>query len=191
MKHAIFLVIAILFSLHSFSQETTNTIDYQFRTIYKNSNNYQEYKVMLKSAYGKLHTDVLDSLKVYSTELTSKNTLINSQKATIEALEKENKETVANLKDVLSKENSIGLFGIQLSKGMYSFILFAIILLLLASLGYYIYMYNNSNVFTVAAKNNLDAAEEELNIFKKKALEKEQKLRRQLQDEIIKNRNSN
>ena len=117
--------------------------------------------------------------------------MINSQKATIEALEKENKETVANLKDVLSKENSIGLFGIQLSKGMYSFILFAIILLLLASLGYYIYMYNNSNVFTVAAKNNLDAAEEELNIFKKKALEKEQKLRRQLQDEIIKNRNSN
>ena len=37
---------------------------------------------------------------------------------------------------------------------------------------------------------DLEDVENELNTFRKKSLEKEQKLRRQLQDEIIKNRNN-
>jgi hypothetical protein len=45
-------------------------------------------------------------------------------------------------------------------------------------------------VLTKEAKANLQEAEEELTLFRKKSLEREQKLRRQLQDEINKNRNN-
>ncbi|WP_347175207.1 hypothetical protein [Polaribacter uvawellassae] len=190
MKFTFTFLFALLFSLNSFSQENTNTIDNQFRTVYKKSNNYLEYKVILKKDYGDIHDNVLDSIKAFNKQLDAKNTLINSQKNTIAILNKEKEETATKLSEALNKENSVSLFGMQLSKGLYSFILFTIIIALLISLGYFVYKFKNSNVLTVAAKNDLEDAENELNTFRKKSLEKEQKLRRQLQDEIIKNRNN-
>lgn len=191
MKFSITLLIAVLFTATSFSQETPlqqNTVDVQFRTLYKNSNNYQEYKVVKKSAYGLLHTNVLDSLKNFKTKIQQKNALISSQKSNIGTLEKDNKEVNTKLTIAISKADSIGLFGIQLAKGMYSILLFAIILALIAMLALFIYKFKNSSVITTEAKSNLAFVENEFNLFRKKALEREQKLRRQLQDEIIKNR---
>ena len=176
-----------------FSQETTtedNTIDYQFRTLYKNSNNYQEYKVVKKVNYGNLHNNVLDSIKQYRAQLKLKNNLINNQKLTISKLEKDNKDVNLKLQTSITKENSISLLGIQLTKSNYSILLFTIIVLLIVGLATFIYKFKNSNIITTEAKSNLYDVEQELNLFRKKSLEKEQKLRRQLQDEINKNRNN-
>jgi len=192
MKFSITLLIAVLFSTTTFSQETIpqqNTVDSQFRTLYKNSNNYQEYKVVKKSAYGVLHTNVLDSLKNFKTQIQRKNALINTQKSTIDTLEKNNKEVNTKLTTAISKIDSIDILGIQLAKGLYSLILFVIIFILAATLALFMYKFKNSNVVTTTAKSNLELIETEFNLFRKKALEREQKLRRQLQDEINKNRN--
>tara|TARA_R110002073_G_scaffold325507_1_gene504587 strand:+ start:1791 stop:2363 length:573 start_codon:yes stop_codon:yes gene_type:complete len=190
MKPTFILLLTFLFSLNSFSQENTNYLDNQFREVYKKSNNYLEYKVILKKDFGNLHNAVLDSIKNFNKQLESKNILINSQKTTIDLLEKEKKETTTKLNEALHKVNSISLFGMQLSKRLYSVILFAIIIALLVSLIYFIFKFNNSDVITLAAKNNLEDVEDEFNSFRKKSIEREQKLRRQLQDEIIKNRNN-
>lgn len=193
MKTKITVYIAVLISLSMFSQETTtedNTIDYQFRTLYKNSNNYQEYKVVKKVNYGNLHNNVLDSIKQYRAQLKLKNSLINNQKLTISKLEKDNKDVNLKLQTSITKENSISLLGIQLTKSNYSILLFTIIVLLIVGLATFIYKFKNSNIITTEAKSNLYDVEQELNLFRKKSLEKEQKLRRQLQDEINKNRNN-
>lgn len=191
MKFRILFLITILFSITATSQTTVdNTIDGQFRDVYKKSNNYQEYKVVLKSAYGTLHSNVLDSVKRLKNDISKLNTELTSKNSSISNLEKENTETKTKLDEALSKEDSISLLGIQLSKGMYSIILFAIITILLLTLLFFIYKFNNSNVLTKEAKANLQEAEEELTLFRKKSLEREQKLRRQLQDEINKNRNN-
>ncbi len=191
MKLSITLIIAILFTATSFAQATTpqqNTVDAQFRTLYKNSNNYQEYKVIKKSAYGLLHTNVLDSLKNFKTQIQHKTTLINSQKSTIDSLEKDNKETNTKLDLAINKADSIGLFGIPLAKATYSLLLFTLILILIAALALFIYKFKNSSVITTEAKSNLEEVENEFHLFRKKSLEREQKLRRELQDEILKNR---
>jgi hypothetical protein len=190
MKPTFTLLLAVLFSLNSFSQENTNSLDNQFRSVYKKSSNYLEYKVILKKDFGDIHNNVLDSLKKFNELLNSKNTVINSQKNTIAILKKEKEVTATKLTEALNKENSISLFGMQLSKGLYSFILFTIIIASLISLGYFVFKFKNSNVVTLVAKNDLENVENELNAYRKKALEREQKLRRQLQDEIIKNRNN-
>jgi predicted nucleic acid-binding Zn-ribbon protein len=191
MKFRILFLITILFSITATSQTSVDkTIDGQFRDVYKKSNNYQEYKVVLKSAYGILHSNVLDSVKRLKSDISKLNTELTSKNSSISNLEKENTETKTKLDEALSKEDSISLLGIQLSKGMYSIILFAIITILLLTLLFFIYKFNNSNVLTKEAKANLQEAEEELTLFRKKSLEREQKLRRQLQDEINKNRNN-
>jgi hypothetical protein len=186
MKFKFTLILTLLFSLNSFSQESSNTIDNQFKTVYKNAESYLDFKIVPKKDYADIHNNVLDSFKKFNTELENKNTLINSQKSTIAVLEKEKKETNIKLTDVLKENTSFSIFGIQL----YSFTLFTIIIALIVALGYFIFKFNNSNVLTVAAKDSLEDAENELNIYRKKALEREQKLRRQLQDEIIKNRSN-
>jgi hypothetical protein len=172
------------------TENTKNTVDNQFRTLYKNSNNYQEYKVIPKKAYGILHNNVLDSLQVFNKELTTKNSLINSQKNTIGTLEKEATITTTKLQEAIAKETSISVFGFQLQKNIYSIILYSIIALLLAATFFFIYKFKNSNVVTSESKSNLEDVENEFNVFRKKALEREQKLRRELQDEINKNRNN-
>lgn len=193
MKTKISLYFAVLFCISLFSQEVTtedNSIDYQFRTLYKNSNNYQEYKVVKKVTYGNLHNNVLDSIKQYQSQLKSKNSLINSQKLTISKLEKDNKDVNTKLQTSITNENSISLIGLQLTKSNYSILLFAIIILLIVGLVTFVYKFKNSNIITTEAKSNLYDVEQELNLFRKKSLEREQKLRRQLQDEINKNRNN-
>lgn len=172
------------------TEKTKNTVDLQFRTLYKNSNNYQEYKVIPKKAFGILHNNVLDSIQLFNKNITAKNTLINSQKNTIDTLEKEATITTGKLNDAIAKETSISVFGFQLQKNIYSIILYSIILLLLAATSFFIYKFKNSSVITSASKSNLEDVENEFNVFRKKALEREQKLRRELQDEINKNRNN-
>ena len=63
-----------------------------------------------------------------------------------------------------------------------------IIIILSGILCYFIFKFKNSHQIIVSAKENLLEAENELVNFKKKSIENDQKLRRQLQDEINKQR---
>ena len=77
-----------------------------------------------------------------------------------------------------------------MSKKNYNLILWSIVLLLLLGLCYYIYKFNNNKHLTKKAQNSLTEIEQELTAYRKRSLENEQKLRRKLQDEINKQRNS-
>lgn len=190
MKPIYSLLIAFFISLTAFSQQKkdTLTIEQQFDKIYRTSSSYQEYKVIGKTRYRALQKGVLDSLKNVQNELITKNQLIVSKNDSIQSL----KQQVATLDTDLQKTNtekdSISLFGMLISKGTYNIILWSIIIVLILVLAYFIYQFKNSHVVTSEAKANLQEVEEELATHKKKSLEREQKLRRQLQDEINKQR---
>ncbi|MFK8060307.1 MAG: hypothetical protein AB8B78_09480, partial [Polaribacter sp.] len=114
------------------------------------------------------------------------------KKETINSAELEIKLTKTRIERdmALKQENSISLFGMQLSKVTYNLLLLSIIVLLLLGLSYFIFKFSRSNVLTKEAQDNLLDVEHEFDQHKKKSLEREQKLRRQLQDEINKQRNS-
>ncbi|NVK53273.1 MAG: hypothetical protein HWD85_10095 [Flavobacteriaceae bacterium] len=191
MKSFIIGIASILLTTTVYSQQDSipaNTLDYQFKTLYRKSSSYQEYKVIKKTSYNQLHKNVLDSIKGLTGIINNNSRLISSQEDTISNLHKTKAATTNKLQVALQKENSISLFGIVLTKSVYATILFSIIFILIVLLLYFIYKFKNSNVLTVAAKSDLQIVEDDFNLFRKKSLEREQKLRRQLQDEIIKNR---
>ena len=169
-------------------QEFPNTIEGQFKKAYKKSNNYQIYKVMKKQRFLTLQKNVLDSISKMKKEAATKQQTINSQLETIASLESKIAKTNEDLVISMNKEDNISLFGLQLSKVMYNTILWGIIATLLAGLLFFIFKFNNNHSLTKEAKNSLADLEQELEQFRKKSLEKEQKLRRQLQDEINKQR---
>lgn len=193
MKLHLLALIALLLSSVSFSQETplddTNSIENQFEEIYKKSSTYQIYKVISKDKYQRLKLNTLDSLKDLKETIAQKESLLLKEKSNIEETKKLLDKAEIDLNTSLKKENSIYIFGSQLSKTAYNLILWGIIVSLLLGLSYFIFKFFRSNILTKEAQNNLLDVEQEFEQHRKKTLVREQKLRRKLQDEINKQRN--
>jgi uncharacterized protein HemX len=80
----------------------------------------------------------------------------------------------------LAKENSISLLGFQVSKVTYNLVLWLIIIVLALALAFFVFKFSKSHILTKEAKENLETVEEDFENHRKKSLEREQKLRRQL-----------
>lgn len=193
MKLHLFSLFLLSISLSISSQETTessNSLENQFDNIYRTSSSYQVYKVISKERFQQLKLNVLDSIKSSKKIIDIKNNLLLTEKSNLEENITLLNKTKLELETTLKKENSISLLGVQISKTTYNISLWSIISILLLSLTYFIFKFFRSNILTKESKNNLIDVEQEFDIHRKKALEREQKLRRQLQDEINKQRNA-
>jgi hypothetical protein len=193
MKSNILFVFLLISSLSSLSQETVqedNSMKGQFDKIYRISTTYQTYKVIGKDRFQKLKENVLDSLIKSKKTISEKESLLRTERANIQKLNTDLTKTKLDLDTALQKENSISLLGIQLNKVTYNLILWFIIISLGLALSFFVFKFSRSNILTNKAQDNLKDVEQEFESHKKKAIEREQKLRRQLQDEINKQRNS-
>ena len=190
MKSLYPLLFVLMVSVSAFAQEKkdTLTIPEQFDKIYRTSSSYQEYKVIRKTRYQELKKGVSDSLNVLKSNVKAKDQLIDEQKDSIQEIKKVADILGMDLKQTITQKNSIAFLGIEFSKSTYNIIVWSLIGILLIALLYFIYQFKNSFAITSQAKNNLEDVEQEFAVHKKKSLEREQKLRRQLQDEINKQR---
>ena len=193
MKRHILTFTAILLSAISFAQETdiedNNSIKNQFDKIHRISTTYKIYKVISIDRYQVLKQNVLDSLNSSKQLISEKESLLVTERSSVKETKVLLAKTKLELDTALKKENSISLFGIQLSKTAYNLSLWSVIITLLIGLSYFIFKFFRSNILTKEAQNNLVDVEQEFEQHRKKTLEREQKLRRQLQDEINKQRN--
>ncbi|PQJ76057.1 hypothetical protein [Polaribacter gangjinensis] len=197
MRLFITVILLILLSNSVFAQtEITEpitepkTIEGQFDKMYRISSTYQTYKVIDKDAFLVLKNNVLDSIKKTKKALVELENLLKEERETIAYLNESMTKTQLELENALTKEDTISLLGIPLSKLTYNLILWTIIIGLAGGLGFFVFKFFRSNVLTKQAQENLITVEEEFEAYRKKAIEREQKLRRQLQDEINKHRNS-
>jgi septal ring factor EnvC (AmiA/AmiB activator) len=193
-KHLLFIAV-LLTSFATFSQNDSEdeklsleegTIDNQFEYVIRRSNNYQDFKVVKKTWLTTLKAHTIDSLKAVHKDLADTRATVDLQAQEISDLKATLESTQANLETTRNEKDNISLFGIQMSKASYKTIMWFIIGCLLALLGLFIYKFNNSNAITRQAKKNLADIEEEFEEHRKTAVEREQKVRRQLQDEINK-----
>ncbi|MBU2940650.1 tRNA (guanine-N1)-methyltransferase [Lacinutrix sp. C3R15] len=169
----------------------TGTINEQFEYILKKSGNFkgtngQPYEAVKRSMFLTLQAHTIDSLKTIHKNLTETQAVVNNQAKEIATL----KTSLSNTQDTLDKTNeekdSMSLFGIAMSKSGYNVLMWSIIGALLAFLLFFIYKFKNSNAITKEANKSLAEIEEEFEEHRKIALEREQKVRRQLQDELNK-----
>ena len=169
---------------------TEGTIDNQFEYVIRRSNSYQEFKVIKKTWLYELKAHTIDTLNAVHKELTDTQVKVKTQSSEIDQLKTELSGTKTNLEDTKKEKDSMALFGIQMSKGGYNGLMWTIIAALLGLLLFFIYKFNNSNAITKQAKKSLLETEEEYEEYRRNSLEREQKVRRQLQDELNKQKNS-
>lgn len=191
-------LVACLFFVVSNAQKTTTTeeedtlsltegtIDNQFEYVIQKSYNYQEYKNVKKTWLYQLKAHTLDSLKALQNDLKTTQSTVDSLAQEIVTLKSNLSETESTLADTNEEKDNMALFGLQMSKNNYNVLMWSIIGALFFLLLIFIYKFRNSNSVTRLAKKSLVETEEEFEEHRRTALEREQKVRRQLQDEINK-----
>ena len=167
-------------------REEINSIDNQFDKIYKKATNYKNYIVILKEQYLNLKSNVLDSLKDSKRLVLEIENRLHTKNSTLKKTKEQLVSAEFNLKEVIQKANSMTFMGVQLNKTSYNLLLWLLIIFLTSTSVYFILKFKKSMTITKEAQRVLLENEKALEIHQKKSLVREQKLRRQLQDEINK-----
>ncbi len=181
-----------LFALQALAQDSIqvrkNTLNEQMTEAFEKSNSYQEYKVIKKTQLATLKRNILDSVSALEKRMFAQKSELELQNNEVDSLRQNLKNTQQNLANAKEKEDGIAIFGILTSKATYNIIMWSIIVILLLISGFLFYRFLNSNKITNAAQLKMAEMEIELEDYRRNSLEREQKLRRKLQDEINKNR---
>jgi len=194
-------LLTFLFSITIFSQTPENesnklslnngTLDNQFEYLITKSNGWrddqgQTYKVIKVNWLSDLKAHTLDSLQSIRKDLMASEITLKAQAKEIADLKNNLSSIQQTLTSTKNEIDSISLFGTPMSKSLYSTIVWSIIGVLLALSLFFIYKFKNSNKITKDAKHALSELENEFEEHRKTAVEREQRVRRQLQDEINK-----
>lgn len=195
-----FLLFAVLvaFTTITFAQTTSEkddklslykgSLENQFEYVIQKSNRYQDYKVVKKNWLITLKSHTLDSLNAIKRELNETMDVVKNQNNEVKELQTSLSNTQQKLDETIEEKDSMSFFGAPMSKSGYNSLMLVIIAALFILLVVFIYKFNSSNRLTKNAKEKLNEVETEFEEHRRIALEREQKVRRQLQDEINKNR---
>lgn len=162
------------------------TIESQFEYLFKKSPNYQEYEMIRKPWAWKMKANVIDTLVSMRASINEAKNTITAQQNQINTLKADLASTNETLTLTTEEKDSISFFGILMNKSGYKALMWGIVAILLGLFGLFVYKFKNSNSITQEARKNLAEVEEEFEAHRSRALEREQKVRRQLQDEINK-----
>ncbi len=162
------------------------TIQEQFEYLFKVSPKWQDYRSIKVNKLFKFRNNVYDSLKLGREKLLEERKIVTSQKVNIDSLNSKLEATNVNLTAVTEEKDNIKFLGIPLSKTGYNTILWSIIAILTGLLLFFIGKFKRSNTITVTANKDKAEIEGEYNDYRTRSIEREQKLRRELQDELNK-----
>ncbi len=184
------ILLATFLSFNVFSQENKkdNSIQSQFTNLIEKSNTYQSYKVIKISELNILQRNIRDSISALKSTIDEFETTTTSQNVKIDSITNEIKSLKQELKDTQENVENISLLGMPTKKSSYKTIMWTIIIALLLLSTILFYRFKKSHSDTKEAREKLDETENELEDLRKSSLEREQKIRRQLQDEINKNK---
>ncbi len=198
-KTLTFVIFSMLFYMNVNAQKTTTeteeddklsltegSIDNQFEYIIQRSNNFQDYKVVKKTWLFELKSHTIDTIKAIQKDLSDTQVIVKTQSNEILELKDKLASTNTTLSATKEEKDNMSLFGLQMSKTGYNILMWSIIACLFAFLLFFIYKFRDSNAVTKLSKKSLSEIEEEFEEHRRNALEREQKVRRQLQDELNK-----
>ena len=164
----------------------TGSVVNQFDYLIDKSYKYKNYKNVNINWLYKLKSNVADSLTDSKKEILSSYNTINFQKNTIDSLKMTINNSDNTITNLNSEKQSISFLGIQFNKGFFKTLVLTIIVALTVFLLFFITKFKRSNSITSQTKLALKELEEEYDMHRKRALEREQKVMRKLQDELNK-----
>ena len=164
------------------------TLEGVFQQLIDRSGTWQNFKMLDRGKLAAFQRSMTDSINGVRSQLVAEKQKVKENEATIKELNDKITDIQAALDQTKDQKDSVSFFGALVSKGLYNTIMWGIVLALASLLVLYIYKFSNGNVVTKKSINDLNELQEEYENYRKAAIEREQKVRRQLQDEINKHR---
>lgn len=174
-----------LVTVSSYAQTSSpkNPIDEEFSELIESSNNFKGYKVVDFNELTALQDKTEDYIGELKNEITGYETSLQTQKDTIKKLKADLANVENQLAEVTAEKDAISFLGMPLSKSTYSTLMWGIVAVLLLAVALLLIRFKSSNARTKESRKKLVETEKEFEAFRAKALEKEQRMGRQLQDE--------
>lgn len=166
----------------------SGTIDEQYNRLVDKAETYQQYKVITRRYLKKYQQNVIDSLNAAKDKLINTQNQVSSQQSEIDRLNSQLTDTQNILQQTNLEKESISFLGINLRKFQYKLLMWTLLALAIAALVFYILRYNTSNSIAKEIRKELSDIQAAFDAYKKRALDKEQKISRMLQDELNKNK---
>ncbi|MFY7743331.1 MAG: tRNA (guanine-N1)-methyltransferase [Flavobacterium sp.] len=176
-------------SKDSLPASINGNLNQQFDYVFQKSNSFQEYKVIKKEYFALLKENSTDSVNRFKKELEQLKGNFLAYDKNLQSLKDTLATTKSSLEEVKNAQNNMNFFGISVAKSSYSMIMWGIVLALLFLSLIILFRFKNAKTIANESLRNFEKLEEDFEDFKRKSLEKEQKLGRQLQDEINKHKN--
>ncbi|MCM4157913.1 hypothetical protein [Gramella sp. AN32] len=189
MKNKIYYVAVFVFvsvfqmNAQEDSLATKTPIQDEFTTLIESSNNYQGYKVVDYDKLIRLKNTTNTYINDLKAEISTQKSTVDQQNSEIQNLKNELKTTQQNLQDVSEEKDALMFLGMPFSKGGYKAMMWGIVLILVVILVILFFRYRSSHSAIRESRQKLDETEKEFDVYRTKALEKEQRLGRMLQDE--------
>lgn len=159
------------------------TLKDRFQIMKAKSQTYQNYKVIKETVLDGVWRIVQDSLQGKQQTINQANQQIASLKAEVKKVEDTMKQKEASVQGIVHDSTHINVIGIEFSKGLFLTITG---ILLAALVGALVFVLARMKVLDKSIKEKsltINLVSSEYDEYKKKAMEKQTKLSRELQDE--------
>ncbi|MBL1410864.1 hypothetical protein [Sphingobacterium faecale] len=194
MHKSILSLILIFLATGTFAQLTLQqklqsdlNLHTQFQVLLAQSRSQDaDFKIVRKSNIEIIQKNVNDSISKYTKEIASLKNSSSSSVATVTGLKDSLQSVQSELQSEKQKTDSISFIGIDFAKSTYHMIVWIIIAVL--GIGFFTMLvsFRKAKIDTVEHQKTAEETQNEFQQYKKKAMEKEQLLKRQLLDEQLK-----
>ena len=170
--------------------QDTALLEQQLDYIYEQTRVYNDYRAIREDVYLKLVKNVTDTLSAARLEAEGLNNRLTEQDFQIETLNTDLARTRKEMDEAVKNRDSLSFLGIQMKKGLYNLIMWAIILGLAAVSGILITLFKRAHLVTKEVKQELNSTQKEFEQYRKTSREKYEKLVVSHHSEIMKLKNS-
>lgn len=181
-----FLISVVGFSQTETNQDTveSKTLESQFQQLKKEANDYQVYKVVKRTELDKFWKVVEDSLQLYESEIEASNSKIASLTSEVNELSQEVGKLDSDLTDQEYAIHHLSFMGVDMTKDGYKILSWIIIGVLILLLIIIFIRFKSANRITQKTKLAYADLETEFEAHRKRAMEKETTIKRELQTAI-------
>lgn len=187
MKYSTLLVLIGLTFSSLYAQTTDSlrqkTLNEQFKEMRESSETYRVYKMIKQNELNNFWNAVMDSIKNDKARYAESQLIIAGQEQKLGELNNTINSKDEEITGLQHDTEHIKVLGIDFSKGSYISITFFIILGLIAAIGILFQRFSNSNKVASQKTSDYEKLDKEFENYKKDSLEKQMKLRRDLQTE--------
>ena len=190
LKKSLLFILVLFISTVSFGQVTkfkdSGSVKTQFDYLINQSNNQYDSQVVKLQWLQKLKSNVNDTISKSKNIITITKNNIIAQQQEIDSLKTSLNTAEEQITQMTEEQNEMSFIGIGMDKTGFKTLAFSLIIIFIILFLVFFYKFKQSNTLTNEAQLKLKELDEEFTEYRTKALEREQKAMRKLQDELNK-----